>query len=476
MSQGALQWAADEFGRADLGDTRRRARLIAMGAAAFERPSGTVASVFARDRDRQGAYDFLENEHVAPEEILRSVTEATVRRCRGLPFVYVPVDGTSVTVVDRTGECDFGHVGADAQGARGAKVIDALAVDPEGTVVGWLDLRFWARVPKPDAPARNTYARQARPVEEKETQYWIDTLKAVRASLDERNLRGWFQIDREGDGRDLLLALHDSGHTWTVRANVDRSIELEGGDVGKLRALMGARAASGNYELQVSGRPKRAARIARMVVRVGKVTLRLRDQKTSRITKLSVSAVWAREEGTTPSGEDPLDWMLYTNHAVETFEDARLVVYGYSQRWRVEECHRTWKGGDCDVEASKLRSFAALQRWAIILATVASRVERIKRLARAKPDTPASLELSPYEIQALKIIRFEGREPRAREPKSIAEAVAWIAEIGGYANKYSGKPPGATVIGRGLRYLRTAARVLALQARSPAQDGPAPTR
>jgi hypothetical protein len=467
MRAESVAWAGEEFGRADLGDVRRSARLVRMAAAALERPSGTVASVFDADREREGAYDFLENEEVEPAEMLESMRRATLRRCGELPFVFVPVDGTSISVVDRDGERDFGSIGAHAKGARGLKIVDALAVDPNGTVIGWLDLRFWARTAANASPPRGTYARQARPVEGKETQHWIETVGAVRASLDEYAKRGWLQIDREGDGRDLLLALDGTDHWWTVRGNVDRSIELASGDVGKLRAELASQSPSGSYLLAVAPRPKRAKRAARMVVRVAAVTLRLRDQATSRITPMTVHAVWACEEGTTPKGEEPIDWLLYTNRPIETLEDAKLVIYGYSQRWRVEECHRTWKAGGCDVESTQLRSFAAVQRWSIILAAVATRLERIKRLARVHGDAPASIELSPFEIEALRILRFEKRpEDVPRDPKNIAEAVAWIAEMGGYANKYSGKPPGATVIGRGLDRLQPAARLLAIQART----------
>lgn len=454
-------WALAEFGGVDLGDARRTARLVAMGAATCEHPSGKVAAVFRTDREREGAYDFLESDDVAPEEIMRGITTATVARSAGQPFVFVPVDGTSVNVVDRTGERDFGCVGSDSNGGRGAKVIDALAVDPEGTVIGWLGLTFWARSPQRKVPARDTHARQARPVEEKETRYWIETVKAAGDALNERSIRGWFQIDREGDGCDLLLALRDTGHWWSVRGNVDRSIQLEGGDTGRLRAQLTAGIAAGSYELQVAARPGRRARTAQMVVRIAQVSLRLRDRATGRITILPVTAVWAREEGTTPAGEEPIDWLLYTNRTVDTFDHAKLVIYGYAQRWRVEECHRTWKRGECDVESTQLRSFAAVQRWATILAAVATRIERLKRLARITPNAPASLELSPIEVQALKMLKFDGETP-ACEP-TIAEAVMWLAEFGGYANKYSGKPPGATVLGRGLRYLRPAARMLAIQ-------------
>src|SRR5437867_13318709 len=113
MSDASLSWAKQEFGRADLGDIRRTARLVAMGAAACDRPSGRVAAVFGTDREREGAYDFLESEHVAPEEIMLSVAAATMARCADAAYVFVPVDGSSITVTDRTGKRDLGNVGSD---------------------------------------------------------------------------------------------------------------------------------------------------------------------------------------------------------------------------------------------------------------------------------------------------------------------------------------------------------------------------
>jgi hypothetical protein len=434
--------------------------LVDMGAAACERPSGRVAGVFSSDREREGAYDFLESDQVATEEIIGSLAAAAAKRSAGLPFVFVPVDGSSVTVTDWTKKRDFGRIGSDSNGARGLKVIDALAVDPQGTPVGLLALTWWAR---PLAPSvqRDTNALRTRPIEQKETRHWVQTVRAACSALDERNVRGWFQIDREGDGRDLLLALNLTKHWWTVRGNVDRSIELQGGDTSTLRTELARQSTSGSYALQVVARPGRRAREARMVVRVAQVVLRLRDRKSDRITRLAVTAVWAREEGTAPAAEDPIDWLLYTNHPVDGFDDALSVVWGYAQRWRVEEFHRTWKRGDCDVESTQLRSFAAVQRWATILAAVAVRIERLKRLARTQPEAPADIDLSPVELRALKMLKF-GADSPVRAP-TIAQAVSWLAELGGYANKYSGKPPGATVLGRGLKYLRPAARLLEIQ-------------
>jgi hypothetical protein len=390
--------------------------------------------------------------------MVEGLGRATARRCVEMPFVFVPTDGSSITVTDRCGDKEMGHVGSNTNGARGLKVIDALAVDPQGIPVGLLSLTWWARV---TAAPKATHARQTRPLKDKETQHWVKTVQAASAALDERGVRGWFQIDREGDGRDLLLALQQTTHWWTVRSNADRCIELEGGDTQKLRFELSQQSMSGLYTLPVAGRPGRLAREATMMVRIAQVVLRLRDKKTDRITRMPVTAVWAREVGTTPVGEVPLDWLLYTNHPVETLEDALLVVWGYSQRWRVEEFHRTWKAGDCDIESSQLGSPDALQRWATILAAVAVRIERLKRLARTKPNTPADVELSPTELRALKTLKF-GENPPEHNP-TIAEAILWLAELGGFANKYSGRQPGATVLGRGLKYLRPAARILEMQ-------------
>lgn len=462
----ALAWARSEFGQARLGDARRTERLVAMGACACDAPSGTVSDVFHTDKEREGAYDLLENEQVEAAAIVAATARATAERCRGLPFVYVAVDGTSLSLVDLAGEKDFGAVGTNEHGRRGLKVVDALAVDPYGVPLGWLALNYWARSNAPGArPRKGTHARQARPVEDKETYRWIEAIRSSRAVLDAVAVRGWFQLDREADGRDMLLELSASDHYWTVRSSADRSIEIEGGDTGRLREELAREPALGSYSLEVSGKSNRRARTANMVVRVARVKLRLRDRRKDRVTVLEVTSVWAREEGTTPAGERPIDWLLHTNFPVSTFEDARRVVLGYAQRWRVEEGHKSWKSGVCNVEQTQLRSAAAVQKWATILAAVAARIERLKRLARAQPAAPASVDLTPVEIRALLLLkrRFKKRNERVPDAMpTMAQAVLWIAELGGYTGKSSGGPPGATTIRRGLDRLGPAAQMLGI--------------
>jgi hypothetical protein len=458
--EGPQAWAKRQFGQVELGDVRRNARLLHIAASACERPRGNLAAVFDNDKDEQAAYDFVESKDVEVEDLVSGIASATAQQCKGEPYVVVPTDGTSIAVVDRERQTDVGRVGADNKGGRGMKVIDALAVTPDGVPVGLLGLTWWARS-EAKAPAK-THARQTRGLHEKETRFWVQTVQRAGNVLDEHQVRGWFQIDREGDSRELLMALAQTRHWWTVRGNADRSIELEDGDKDKLRAELSRQPEAGTYELDVVARPgKRRARTARMTVRFTRVTLRMRDKKTDRITRFPVTAVWAHEQGTTPDGEDPIDWMLYTNHPVASLEDAMRVIAAYALRWRVEEFHRTWKRGDIDIESTQLKSASSVSIWATILAAAAVRIERLKRLARVHGTRPATIDLSRFEIQALQLLRF-GATPPAEVP-TIAQAVAWISEMGGWAGKYSGKPPGATVIARGLRHLRSAAELLEIQ-------------
>lgn len=99
----------------------------------------------------------------------------------------------------------------------------------------------------------------------------------------------------------------------------------------------------------------------------------------------------------------------------------------------------------------------ALQKWALVLATVAVRIERLKLISRANPDAPATEAFSDSEIHAIIILkRRTGREIPDDVP-TMAQATRWLAELGGYTGKSSGGPPGTVVLARGLLRVRAAA-------------------
>jgi len=445
--------------------------LVKMAARAAERPAGKVSEVFADDKERQGAYDLLESGRVPVNAVLSAMGEAAARRAAEHPFAFVAVDGASVTLTDRGRRKDFGRIGThDAY--RGMMVINALGLTPQGVPLGVLSQVWWARQPSPPRTGskkqrkaqKDRYRRQRAPGE-KEPRYWVQAIEEATAAAKSSGAKLWFQLDREADNQAILARLIDSDQQFTVRSSWDRIIEdIDEGNHHLLEWLQ-RRPPRAGYEMDVSAGPGRSARRARIAVRWGRVVLKVRKVANRHDQLLEVDAVWAQELGTCPNGEKPLDWLLLTSKQVGCLDDAREVLFGYTMRWRIESFHKTWKSGACNIEATQLRSQKAVTVWATLLAAVAARIERLKLLARSEPDKPASVELDPYEIRALIMLKREQKKKTELVPDTmptIAQATRWIADLGGYTGKSSGGPPGAITIRQGLDYLKPAAAMLRL--------------
>jgi len=469
MVESVHRWLFEEFGKVDFRDGRQRRRLFAIARVAVDAPSGKISAMFRCAREREAAYDFFECPRVKHSTLIDGIAMACVERCTA-PHVFVAIDGSSLTLTDRRLAKDFGALGSRAKG-RGLKVITALAIDGDGTPIGVCDQQWWARQ---KGLKRTSKAARKRSVSEKETQHWLNAIAATTERFARAcvGTRAWFVLDREGNSWPVLEACQASGHLFTIRASRDRRLQHKGTHKLFLRAALERQPVLGGYKLAVAAGPKRKARTANLSIRVRTVTLDLRDAYShKRRPPLSVTAVWVRESGTTPRGEKPLDWLLLTNADVSSLDDAKRVILSYATRWRIEDFHKTWKSGRCGVEQTQLRRKDHVIKFAVIMAAVAARTERLKHLARTQPETPACGELDIYEVNALIMLKRESKDRLTDEipsaMPSIADATMWIAQLGGYIRQKSNGPPGSITIGRGLKILKVAAQVLKILGRTP---------
>jgi hypothetical protein len=470
MHEGSIEnWARNEFARARLGDTRRTKRVVKMTVAAARRPSGRVSAVFNREADREGAYDFLENPKISADAVAESMFSATAARARTMKWVYVPIDGSALSLSDENGAKGFGPVGSPNAAVSGLKVMNALAVAHDGVPLGLLDQIFWNRPPTELGltTAQRTAKNMLRSFHEKETAYFVSAAENAIETLASEKVRAWIVIDREADNRDILLALHETGCSFTIRGRWDRRLFNEG--KLSLDDVLDAQPSLGAQEVEIARTGRRPARRAVLDVRAAIVTLRFEAKSPGQQRDgLRLYAVRAREL----SIANGVDWLLLTNVPVVSSEHARAVIDSYRARWRIEEFHRTWKQGECNVEDAQLRSIEAVKKWATILGAVAMRIERLKYFSRTKPDEPASVELGPDEIEALKLDqRNRGKLPRRKsfEMPSIRVATRWVAELGGWIGVRNGEP-GSITIARGLERLGYLVEGIAL-ARQPPQGG-----
>jgi hypothetical protein len=414
-----------------------------------------VTGVFASSAEREAAFRLLENHDVAPSAVCDAVFDATARRTSG--NLLVAVDTSSLTFGDHARRRELGRVGNSIRQTRGLQVLSALCMDAEGVPLGLLDQRWWARETPPD-PRRNQPKCHGRRYEQTETKHWVDALVACdeRIKTQAPESRAWYQLDRGADCWPVLKTAIDRSLLLTVRSYHDRRLLRADGSAAYLNDTMLRQPVLGHFEVAVAARPGRPARTARLSIRATSVVVHARVTKKRR-EALRVNAVLAEEKCRRRG--DRIRWLLLTTHSASDFTEAREVVAAYASRWRVEEFHRAWKSGVCNVEASQLHSRTAIIKWATILAAVAARALRLAYLARTTPDMPAAEEFTEDEIDAAYILAKRPRDRRKRV--TLAEMIEIVADLGGYAHKYSAKRrPGPLVLGRGLADVETLAKGL----------------
>jgi hypothetical protein len=381
--------------------------------------------------------------------------------------VFVAIDGSALSLSDDNGAKGFGPVGSPNRPVKGLMVMNALAVASDGVPLGLIDQIFWNRAPTDEqlSAVERTKRNLQRPFEEKET---FNFLRAAQSSIERLAKVGtvaWVVIDREADNRDLLLGLHKAGCCFTIRGKWDRKLFGEG--KRSLHDILDSQPSLGSHEIEIGRTGRRPARRATVEVRAAQVTLRLDARRPGQVVDgLRLYAVRVRERH---AGANGLDWVLLTNVPVISDQHARGILESYRGRWRIEEFHRTWKQGECNVEDAQLRSMDAVIKWATILAAVATRIERLKYFSRSKPEEPASIELAPEEIEALKLdqqSRLKPRRGQLPQMPSISDATRWVAQLGGWIGARNG-PPGSITIARGLERLGYLVEGIALARQPP---------
>jgi hypothetical protein len=167
-------------------------------------------------------------------------------------------------------------------------------------------LHLWQR----DEGAQANY-RQL-PIEQKESNRWIDTALAGKACLHRAD-QLTIVADRESDIYELWARLPDARTHLLIRACRDRALAMIEGE--RLFAYMDRLPLAGSYSQALPARPekKRGAHTASLHVRFGKVTLRrplhCSDRQAPR--ELALYVIDVREDPASVAGDaPPIHWRL----------------------------------------------------------------------------------------------------------------------------------------------------------------------
>jgi hypothetical protein len=436
-------WAAEELRTVDLGDARRERRLVRLVEDLAEHPTGSVPHACGDWATTKAAYRFWDCDAVAPSAIREAHIEASAARVAAAERVLVLQDTTTLDFSAHPATAGLGPIEHPAH--QGLLVHSALAVTLGGVPLGLMDQQVWARDPHTTG---TRHTRRQRPTAAKESQKWLTTQTASQAAIAD-DVGIITVADREADIYDLFAQPRRAGSDLLVRAAHNRRVTHEA------RYLWEAVRASpllGRHTVTVGRRTGQSPRDAHLTLRA--VSLALlpprHHQQRAACQPVPVSLVLAEEE-TPPAGVTPLRWLLITTLPVTTLAEATSCLDWYALRWLIERYHYVLKSG-CRIEQLQLGTVERLQRALATYGIVAWRLLWLTYLARVAPETPADTVLEADEWRALSCAHHRQREP-APEPPTLAEAVRWIAQLGGFLGRRHDGEPGVQTIWRGLMRL-----------------------
>jgi hypothetical protein len=446
-------WAERELANAPLSDQRLVKRLITLTTDFALNPTAPIPQACGSGAKTKAAYRFFDNNTIAPEDILASHVQATLTRMRAQRFVLCPQDTSALNYSTHPQTQGLGPISNNRDKTIGMFLHATLALTPEGQPLGVLDAQTWVRSAR--HYGRSSCARNNAPIKEKESQKWIHSLSVCQALAEECPQTTLVNMaDREGDLYDLFQqALEPTEGPRVhliVRAQHNRQVEHP---QKYLLDFLAAQPVGAHIKIQAPRKDGKPERMASLSVRWAKVTLRPPCLK-EKLPSLTLWAVEARETRP-PEGCEPIVWRLLTTLPVEDAEAALEKIRWYSQRWQIEVIHKILKSG-CKVEQRQLETAARLKRALMVDLIVAWRVLALCKAARETPEAPASDWLSDTEWRALSCYMNKRSDPPKRPP-SVAQAVRWIAQLGGFLGRRSDGDPGPTVLWRGLQQLRAIA-------------------
>lgn len=437
-------WAAYEFGKAELGDKRRTERLIQLAKAIGAKPEASLPQAMEGQAALKAAYRFFDNPAVESQDMLGSHILAAYRRMKEVSLVLAVQDTTYLDWTHHPHTQGLGPLASEER--QGLLVHSTLALTPERVPLGVLQQQVWAR----DV---DTYAKlkdhKQRRIEEKESQKWLVSLESVNAARTANPDTQFVSVgDREADIYDLFLAERVAGVDLLVRATQDRRVEHE---EHYLWAAVAAAPLATTIRLHVPRQPDHPKRVAQIEIRWQEIALcPPRKRKTERLPIISVWAVWAQEIDA-PDGVETIEWMLLTTRAVQSTEEALERLAWYACRWGIEVWHKILKSG-CQIEARQLESAERLKRLLTLFSVVAWRILYAAMLARALPDVACTIFFEDGEWQAL-FCAAHNTPMVPPEPPTLQEAIRLVARLGGFLGRKQDGEPGVTVLWKGFQRL-----------------------
>jgi len=409
---------------------------------AVERVTMNLRTAADRRAEWVGFSRWLNNPNVTASEIAVYGAEALSERVAGLHVLAIQ-DTTELNHAKHTGRVrGLGPCGNGRD--PGLFVHPVMAIDANSrALLGLTGMQIWTR----REPASANYRQQ--PIEEKESYRWIEGAASAKRALARAAMITVIG-DRESDIYEEFDRIPDERTHLLTRACRDRAL-VGGGTLFKTTETWPAQHC---FELELRAQPGRAARTAKVALRIGEVTIKrpVNCSDPAAARQLTLRLVEVKELD--PTVEEPIHWRLLTTHAVTTVAQALQIVAWYRERWQIEQLFRTCKSQGLDIESSQVEAAQALFNLAALAMIAATKIMQLVLARDGTVERPATDVVMADQLPMLEALQIslEGKTAKQKNPhpKHSIAWLAWIiARLGGWTGYPSERPPGPITMRRG---------------------------
>jgi len=258
------KWAEQQFGECELGDVRRRRRVVRTAALFAADSSGSTPEQTETWSDCKAAYRLFDNPAVTFAGLAGPHWMQTRAREKG-HFLLI----RDTTTISFDGDRQISGMGIVNSGrTQGFLLHSALMVDAsDGEVIGLAGqtIHYRQRVPK-------TEKRSARLLRKRESEIWGEVIAEVGAAPNEQ-VRFTHVCDRGADNFEVYCHCLLQRTDWVIRAaQLTRKISVNGQRM-RLKDHLLTLPLAGTYELEVKANAHQVQRTAQVEVRYGMVGL-----------------------------------------------------------------------------------------------------------------------------------------------------------------------------------------------------------
>ena len=453
-----------EFACAQLGDKRRTDRVMESVRCIARDPQESFPNLFDQSR-LEGFYRIVNNSSVSMEALIAGHAGEVCARAEAYKEVLVLHDTTAFEFDDSVEREGLGWVKQSARKNRWKSKGDkrgffghfsfAVSADGARRPLGVLSLTTINRLKRQSKRRKKLSGAQYAQKRDKESLRWLDGVEVSAGQL-EGHASSIHVMDREGDIAWLLGALVEDDHRFVIRGNYNRRLlgsdaklreELEHAQLELTRTVRLTRRSSSPFPRDRKKHPPRAEREAKLEISWRAVVLKMpKYLQRSPDEGIPVNVVQVREVDA-PTGQKPVEWLLYTTEPVGSAEEIARVVDAYRARWLIEEFFKALKTG-CQFEKRQLGSYDALLVSLALICPVAWKLLELRFMCREQPELPATTVLTLAQLLLLSSLRPSYK----LGPKTtLREALLVVASLGGHIK--SNGEPGWQVIGRGFEKL-----------------------